>query len=796
MGNLKKGLAALSAAIIFAGTIGCSSINGAARQVSDAYIDALLAVDIETADSLTYGGDSTLSDYLVLDYKTRAVSAILNSTHYRFEAGHSGSGEDGSLIAVYTLVMPNINDAIAANPGSYEEFVECLNTLGKSDVTVSVELKKFDGEWYVVNSEEIASNLYGSLFYPNYEFVLDGYSILLDGTWSSTNEDGSYNDTTGISCHYDFSDEFVSSGVDLNLTYEYLRNDEVIYSGEAVYDDDLHGVSFPLDIEDTGLNFDYLPEFDYVLVVYHDGNVFYEDHQECTLSPLLFPDGTAVDDIVWQYTAGGEIYFNCSSIVAKVWLDSRYIDSGRPLDITYDIFCDGELVLSGAEAVVYDGGIAMCAYGDGPLDTGSYSINVYNNGTFAGSSVASVILNLDPDDYVELEVPDSVSDSTDEDAVLEIMTGSTNAIDVAEDYTDVDFDDTAVSMNIFTDRLDAILASGEDAPDIIICNSNYARRYALSDMTVPLNDIGITYQELQYMYEYTFAFTVDQDSVIKGVTWEITPCAVFYCRSAMGAEMGVSEPGEVAPLFESWDAVLDTARSINESSGGTRNLFSCTADFEDAYILGRTENWFNDDGEIATPDYMTDYLPFVEVFTDEELVFDCSRWSSSWTSRISNRSAVAYFGTLRFGELFLESYHSGDWGIVMPPENYFDGGNYIFVTSYCDMDASAARFIRNVCINEDNLYDMTEDGITVNNISVMMACANDDAYSEQWLGGQNPFRVFSQVAWGIDASSVSSYDDIINSAFVDTVSEYLDGDYDTPEAAVEAFEEVVSGELP
>ena len=105
------------------------------------------------------------------------------------------------------------------------------------------------------------------------------------------------------------------------------------------------------------------------------------------------------------------------------------------------------------------------------------------------------------------------------------------------------------------------------------------------------------------------------------------------------------------------------------------------------------------------------------------------------------------------------------------------------------MEASAARFIRNVTVNQDNLYDMAEDGITVNNISVMMACAGDDTYCETWLGGQNPFRVFSQVAWGIDASDISPYDSLIEGEFIDYASAYANGDYSNPDLAIDAFEE-------
>ena len=49
--------------------------------------------------------------------------------------------------------------------------------------------------------------------------------------------------------------------------------------------------------------------------------------------------------------------------------------------------------------------------------------------------------------------------------------------------------------------------------------------------------------------------------------------------------------------------------------------------------------------------------------------------------------------------------------------------------------------------------------------------------------------MFSQVAWGIDASAVSPYDDVINDAFIRTVDDYVNGGYGSPDEALEAFEE-------
>ena len=239
-----KGIAAFAAVAIFSGCLGCSAVNGTARQTADSYIDALLAMDTVTCDSLSADGASGLTSYMKPDYKIRAVELILNATHYRYEPFSSGRGDEGSRVFVYTLVMPDINASIASHPTDSEEFQQFLGTKGKIDVTVSVSVKKIDGVWAVINSDEIAQNLYGSLFTPGYEFMLDGSTVLLDPVWTSSAGDNCFNDVTDISCHYRLSDEYAGSGVSLDLTYEYYKDDELICSGLPVYDDDGAGLSF------------------------------------------------------------------------------------------------------------------------------------------------------------------------------------------------------------------------------------------------------------------------------------------------------------------------------------------------------------------------------------------------------------------------------------------------------------------------------------------------------------------------------------------------------------------------
>jgi len=789
MKHWKKGAAALAAVLVFASGVSCSAFGSKSRRVADTYLESVLVRDIAACNSVCVDNQSYFEPYMEWEYQNRAVDVVLANTHYRFEEMRSGRNDEGDLEYVYTLVMPDLNSALSMHPGNLEEFSNDLSLCGRYDVTISVVVDKVDGEYLVKNSSDIAENFFGSLYYPTYSFALDGSAVFTNSTWTTGNEDGSFENTPSINCHYDFTSQYLNSNMNLDLHYEYRRRGEVIYTSNLVLDEDGSGFSCPLEIQNLNLPFDCLPEFNYELIIYSSDNAFYTDYQQCTMDSSMYLEGSALDTIVWQHTDGNGRYFNTDMIDAKIWINELYYESGRPLDLTYDIFCNGELVLDNAPAIMGDG-VAVCSYeNNGLIPTSNYSINVYNNGAFLGSSATNVILNLDPANYTELTVASMVEDtSTETRPRLHIWSSSRSALDFLDDYTDVDFNYDVISMEVFESRVAAALASGENAPDVIICDSSFATDLANNENIVALNDIGISYSELQYMYEYTFALTTDENHVIKGVTWEITPGALYYSRSAARNILGVSEPGEIAPYFDSWDAFLNTSRIVYENTNGTTRIVGNIRDIEDAYVMGRPESWFDTNSNVIASDYIRDYFDLIDAFVGEELSFDCVRWSSEWTSRISNRTTLAHMGTMRFGEVILRNYNSGDWGVVAAPVDYFDGGNFIFVTAYSDMDASATRFIREVAIDENNLEEMSTEQICVNNISIMMEAADDDSYNLAWLNGQNPFRIFSQVAWNIDASVVTTADESIDSVFTEVCSMYISGIYSSSEDAEESFE--------
>lgn len=793
--RLRERITACFLSVIFiAGAVSCSKIDDSAKTACGQYISAIASGDVDTLVSISDLTSEDVSKYLNTGYKDKVVSTILNSSSYVIDDKQSDAREknnDGVVVCV--LSVPDYVSVDAAKPSNMEEFSSLLSQASINETEITVSMVFENGAWKVVNGSDSLNQLVGPMLVPEYTFAQDSSYFFEDTSWdnvSGTSRGSISDDITDaleIILNIQLTDEAQQSFNELNLTYEFSNEaSELAVPVSLEGDVELHGDGLAVinlmasDLEQNSL---YFPQDVYTLNIYKSGDVIWSDNIEVYLSESAFPSRSLIEHIFWQYTDSSGSYFNTNQIEAKLILNDSYLESGRETNITYNIIYNGEYLLEGAELDFDTDGYVCVYHSDDYLQTGNYMIEVFNNGLVAGTASVSVLFNLDPERYHEVEIPDEVTDS--EDGELVIFSGSTGAADMISDYTNVDFTRRVLNLNTFRHDLDAALASGENAPDMFVCDIGYASYYAASDNTIPLNNIGISYSDFRYMYEYTFNMGMDQDGVIKGVTWEIQPGAVYYNRTVAQNIFGVSEPEEIQPYFSSWDVFLDTSRYVHDSSNGNVRIICNPADIETPYIYSRQDAWFVD-GEVEIPDYLMGLFDLGKILTDEELTFGSARWSSEWSGRMNNRTVLSYFGTLEFGDLFL-SGNSSKWGVVRAPEDYYDGGYYIFVTKYCDMDYSAYRVIRDIAISTINLEDMAQDGCAVNNLNIMLSCAADDSYARTWLDGQNPYRVFTGAAWSLNGRAISVYDEDINNVFANVVRGYCSGSFNTIQAAENAF---------
>ncbi len=402
---------------------------------------------------------------------------------------------------------------------------------------------------------------------------------------------------------------------------------------------------------------------------------------------------------------------------------------------------------------------------------------------------------VDESAYVELEV----ADVADEDgATLVAWSFNTEFGSLIDAYWGGEYEYQQQDQDSYQTKLDQVLASGEDCPDVFACDADYAGRYMNSSNTLAINDLGIAYSECSEMYNYTLQFACDDNSIIKGLAWQACPCGVFYNRTMADEIFGVSEPEDVAPLFESWEAFLETARTVNEASNGEKKAIAGENDVYRAYLNTRTQGWITN-GEITVDPIMNDYFDFAKALKDEDLTFEAVMWQDAWNAAMTDYTVLSYWGPMWLGKYSMglgndddgdgeyDNPTSGEWGLVNAPASFYWGGTWMMASKYCDTKASVADLMRGIAINEDNLRDNALKGEFVNSIAIMTEMASDDAYAIDWLGGQNPAAVLLASASTIDNSIITDNDSIINDEFTSVVASYLTGDIETPAEAIDTF---------
>lgn len=446
------------------------------------------------------------------------------------------------------------------------------------------------------------------------------------------------------------------------------------------------------------------------------------------------------------------------------------------------------LVLSMAMVL---GVIAACD--EKPAETSasdSSAVETSGDATESSESQETSDPAADTSEFTEL----TVQDVTDDGDKVVVYGWNDEFPGLVDKYSQVPYDVVLTESNSYQTKLDQVLTSADEAPDLFVCDADYAGKYMNSANTIAINNIGIAYSELDQMYNYTLQFACDDSNVIKGLAWQACPCGVFYNKALTQEYLGVSDPDDVKAKFETWDAFLDSARTVKEQSNGAAKIVSGIDDIWRSYLNTRSQGWIVN-GELVIDPVMEDYFDLGKTLHDEDLTWLTTQWSDAWTNNAGNKSTVAYFGPMWLGHFCLpfgadgyDAATNGAWGLTNAPAPSFWGGTWMMASKYCDMKASCAQIMRDVALTEANLQDMANGGEFVNNIAIMQALAADTTFSVDWLDGQNPAAVLLASASTIDNSTVGKDDQTINDEFTTAANSYFEGTIASVADAEAAFE--------
>ena len=442
-------------------------------------------------------------------------------------------------------------------------------------------------------------------------------------------------------------------------------------------------------------------------------------------------------------------------------------------------------------------GIAACSKPDGPAPATT------TKGTDATASSDASQAPADKGGFKQLDVvdPSSLSDEGDlliwswneeiGNNITKYYTGSNFDIGNSDNYAT-----TPNTGGMYRQALAQVLSTGEGAPDIYGTEADYLQTFMNSESALALADLGISNAELEStMYNYTLQIASDSSKVIRGISWQANPAAVWYNRSVAQKYLGVSSPEEVGAFFSSWDKFIETAKKIDSDSNHTVKVCASIADVARPYLNTRTQSWVVN-GKLTIDPQVEAYLDFGKQLFTENLTFNATQWhDGAWTDGPHNGTVLSYFGPMWLGRFSLgicddNAQPTEDlWGITAAPNPYYWGGSWLSVSPYCDVKASAAQILRELCMSEETLTEMVKGAEFVNNVNIIKATAADTDFGFAFLDGQNPYTMLAPIADGIDASTITAYDGDIGDTFNNLAEGYFDGTIGTiaeVESALEA----------
>ena len=427
------------------------------------------------------------------------------------------------------------------------------------------------------------------------------------------------------------------------------------------------------------------------------------------------------------------------------------------------------------------------------------------SGTMAGSAFAAEegnVINIYSwnDEFRErVEAVYSEVESTSDDGTVTKL----------KDGTEIHWIVNPNQDGVYQQKLDEALmnqadAAADDKIDIFLSETDYVNKYtdAEADVAIPLVDLGIDPEtDLADQYSFTKTTASDQNGVQRGSTWQCCPGLLVYRRDIALDVFGTDDPAEVGEKVKDWDIMKATAEELKAkgyytlaSYADTFRLYGNSID-ESWVQPGETTikvdqkiiNWVNDSKEWLEAGY-----------------FDATvkgQWTSDWNQSMGSESKVFAFLLPAWGiDFVLNPNWDGDlgtWAVTNPPQEYNWGGSYVHGCAGTDNPEHVKDIILAVTANKDNLLKISQDySDFTNTISGMQeAAADDEKFSSEFLGGQNPFVYFAPVAENIQIAPLSAYDQGCVELIQSSMGDYLQDKIDF-EKAKENFEIAIKERYP
>jgi len=363
-----------------------------------------------------------------------------------------------------------------------------------------------------------------------------------------------------------------------------------------------------------------------------------------------------------------------------------------------------------------------------------------------------------------------------------------------------------ITFDYFESRLDQALSAGRGAPDVIALESSIVRKYVESGQLLDLTDI---YERNR---SRLLAFPVEigtYNGRVYAMSWQACPGAMFYRRSLARKYLGTDDPAVVQTYFSDLNKFMETAELLKRNSNGSCVAVSSRGDLYNVFLGARRNPWVVN-GRLTIDPVMERYMEASKIIHDNRYDARVGQWSEGWFEGMRDELVNTNGRPYEVFSYFLPTWGlhyvlktnttrnngistSGDWAMIQGPSSWRWGGNWLGVYRNTPNAAAARQLIEYLVTNDNFLerYALDSGDIVANTTVVNRIKSN---FMEPFLGGQNHYAAFAEMALGVNGRLVQRSDQIIESLFDEQVTAYVEGEK-TKAQALADFRLIVQHQL-
>ena len=359
---------------------------------------------------------------------------------------------------------------------------------------------------------------------------------------------------------------------------------------------------------------------------------------------------------------------------------------------------------------------------------------------------------------------------------------------------DANIEIKTMGVNDLSTKLDSALRAKKNLPDIVAIEEKYISKYADSGAFMSLQDMVTGDNQ---MYTYALDAARDKSGNVMAFAWQATPGALYY-RTDMAKEiLGVNNPEEMQNMVDTWEKFMSVAQTLKNYNGAKFSdvrILSDVAAPARAFYSERNASWIVD-GKLSIETQLykgeTSLYEIIKTLqvgngvwgqSEDPFINETTERTTAWFNDMSQDKVFSYLLPSYSLQYDFKKYAknatagtdtTGKWAICQGPAVYSDGGTWLGILNSSANAEKAKEIIRYFTMDEGFLRAWANDtGDFMNNKALMTEFANDANRAEAFLGGQNHYALFNEIANKIKGNNRTAYDSKINSMFSEWAINY------------------------